>query len=103
MSVATNFDSIRLFLILVVAAVLVVPALAEEPDALAGGGERHLNGHGFLPSTYVAAPFVSTEFYSHTGAAVAFDIESVFRDLDGNALFDLKGVFCQQRRDRFKL
>ena len=91
MSNATNFVSFRLFLILVAAAVLAVPALAEEGDAMASGGERHLNGHGFLPSTYVATPFVSTEFYSHTGVAMGFDVESVFRDLDGNALFDLKG------------
>lgn len=66
-------------------------AIAKEGDPMAEGKERHLNGHGFLPSIYVTDPFVSSIFQNHTGAGVAMDLQTTFKDLEGNELFVLEG------------
>jgi hypothetical protein len=66
-------------------------AAAKEGDPLAEGTERHLNGHGFLPSVYVNDPFVSSTFSNYTGGGMAMDLTTSFRDLDGNELFKLQG------------
>jgi hypothetical protein len=75
------------FLLLVSA----LPAAAKEGDPMAEGRERHLNGHGFLPSIYVDDPFVSSNFQNHTGGGMAMDLTTTFRDLDGNELYKLNG------------
>lgn len=75
------------FLILVTA----LPALAKEGDPLAEGRERHLNGHGFMPSIYVADPFVSSSFQNHTGGGMAMNLKTIFKDLEGNELFEITG------------
>lgn len=66
-------------------------AMAKEGDPMAEGVERHLNGHGFLPSVYVQDPFVSSAFQNHTGAGMAMNLKTPFRDLDGNELYVLEG------------
>ena len=71
--------------------VMALPAAAKEDDPMAEGRERHLNGHGFLPSIYVDDPFVSSVFQNHTGGGMAMDLTTTFKDLDGNKLFDLQG------------
>ncbi len=78
---------VAVFLLLVMA----LPAAAKEGDPMAEGRERHLNGHGFLPSIYVGDPFVSSYFNNHTGGGMAMDLKTTFKDLDGNKLFDLSG------------
>ncbi len=78
---------VAVFLLLVMA----LPAAAKEGDPMAEGKERHLNGHGFLPSIYVGDPFVSSYFNNHTGGGMAMDLKTTFKDLDGNKLFDLSG------------
>ena len=64
---------------------------AAENDPLAEGGERHLNGHGFMPSIYVNDPFVSTQFQNHTGGGMASEKSATFYDADGNELFTFEG------------
>jgi len=78
---------------LLVCLLLALPysAFAREGDPMAGGEERYLNGHGFLPSSYVGDPFVSTAFQNHTGGGVAKDFNTSFTDQDGNVLFSLTG------------
>ena len=71
--------------------VTALPAAAKEGDPLAEGRERHLNGHGFLPSHYVDDPFVSSTFQTHVGGGMAVDLKTPFRDLDGNELYVLEG------------
>ena len=68
-----------------------LPALAADHDLLASGRERHLNGHGFLPSIYVQDPFISSSFQNYTGAGMALNLKTPFEDLDGNELFVLSG------------
>jgi len=83
----------RLAVLIVLALVLAAAGVArgDDADPLAGGGERHLNGHGFLPSLFVGDPFVSSTFQNHTGGGVAMDYRTEFKDLDGSTLFTLKG------------
>ena len=66
-------------------------AVAKEGDPMAEGRERHLNGHGFLPSIYVGDPFVSSYFANYTGGGMAMNLETVFRDLDGTELYTFEG------------
>ncbi len=68
-----------------------LPVLAADDDPMAEGRERHLNGHGFLPSRYISDPFVSSAFMNHTGGGMAMDLKTPFRDLDGNVLYVLEG------------
>lgn len=68
-----------------------LPSIAKEGDPMAEGAERHLNGHGFLPSIYVDDPFVSSEFMNHTGGGMAMNLQTTFKDLDGNPLFTVSG------------
>jgi len=82
---------VRLLLAAMAMASTAACALAGGDDPLAGGKERHLGGHGFLPSIYVHDPFVGSCFRNHTGAGTAFDLTTVFRDLQGSPLFILKG------------
>lgn len=79
------------------------------PD-LNQGQARHLNGHGFLPSSYVRSPWVATDFRIFVGGAQAVGLKTPFRDLDGNELFTLEGSlfyvslglgYQQQLGDRF--
>lgn len=84
----------KLIAVLLGASLLVVTpfsANAKEGDPLGGGGERHLNGHGFLPSIYVNDPFVATVFQNHTGGGMASNLTATFLDLDGNELFSVEG------------
>lgn len=78
--------AIVLFGILLVAA----PAIADEED-LGSGAERHLNGHGFLPSQFVGDPFVSSTFQNLTGGGMASNLNTTVLDLAGNELFTLEG------------
>lgn len=80
-------------------------ACAAEDDPLASGKERHLNGHGFLPSVFVDDPFVASTFQNLTGGGIALDLQTTFRDLDGtelgaltgNVLFATLGLGYQQK------
>jgi hypothetical protein len=78
-------------LAIVALGLMAMTAAAAEGDPMAEGGERHLNGHGFMPSIYVDDPFVSTVFQNHTGGGMASDLTGTFRDLDGTELFTVKG------------
>jgi len=71
--------------------VTALSAAAKEGDPMAEGRERHLNGHGFLPSFYVDDPFVSSTFQTHVGAGMAVDLKTPFRDFDGDVLYVLEG------------
>ena len=71
------------------AAALICSATAQ--DDLAGGAERHLGGHGFLPSAYINGPWVGSEFRSATGGGVAVGMETPFYNLEGEELFILEG------------
>lgn len=77
------------FLVVFLLLVSAVSAVAKEGDPMASGQERHLNGHGFLPSVYVSDPFVSTSFQNHTGGGMAMNLTTTFKDLEGNDLFEL--------------
>lgn len=77
--------------VLLILIVIGVPAAAKEGDPMAEGKERHLNGHGFLPSLYVDDPFVSSTFGNFTGAGMASDLTTTFKDLDGDELFSFQG------------
>jgi len=70
---------------------MALPAAAKDGDPMAEGRERHLNGHGFLPSFYVDDPFVSSTFQTHVGAGMAIDLKTPFTDLDGDELYVLEG------------
>ena len=78
---------VAVFLLLVMA----LPAAAKEGDPMAEGKERHLNGHGFLPSIYVDDPFVSSNFTNHTGGGMAMDLKTTLKDLDGDDLYTFEG------------
>ena len=78
-------------IILILLAAMSSTAAAKEGDPMAEGRERHLNGHGFLPSFYVDDPFVSSNFQTHVGAGMAVDLKTPFTDLDGNELYVLEG------------
>lgn len=87
----TRFPAVSLLLAIMITLTAALVATAAEDDPLAEGRERHLNGHGFLPSIYVDDPFVSSNFTNHTGAGMAMDLETTFRDLDGNDLYTFTG------------
>jgi hypothetical protein len=70
---------------------LAANAVAQQGDDLGAGRERHLGGHGFLPSMYVTDPWVGTQFRNATGGGVAVGLEQPYYDLDGNELFTLEG------------
>lgn len=71
--------------------VLAAGAVAAQDDSLAGGKERILGGHGFLPSLYVSEPWVATAFQNFTGGGVAMDLQTPVYGLRGNELFILQG------------
>jgi opacity protein-like surface antigen len=77
--------------ILAIALTLAAGAALAQDEDLGEGRERHLNGHGFLPSLYVGDPFVASTFQNHTGGGVAMDYQTVFNDLEGEPLFTLEG------------
>jgi hypothetical protein len=89
----TRFSETGLLLGIMFVLMVTFPAAAAaaDNDPMAEGGERHLNGHGFLPSIYVDDPFVASNFTNHTGGGMAMDLETGFKDLDGNDLFTLNG------------
>lgn len=87
----TSSRRILFMLIMVLAASMALAATAKEGDPLAEGGERHLNGHGFMPSIYVNDPFVATEFQNHVGGGSASDLTATFVDQNGDELFSLQG------------
>ncbi|MCB1184489.1 hypothetical protein KDM41_13755 [bacterium] len=72
-------------------------AVAAGADARAAGhgldqgAERHLDGHGFLPSFYVNDPWTATTFQSIVGGGVALGLETPFLDPDGEVLYTLEG------------
>ena len=66
-------------------------AAAKEDDPMAEGGERHLNGHGFMPSIYVGDPFVSSVSRTIPGRNGHRTCQTPFLDLEGNELFSLEG------------
>lgn len=76
---------------LLISLAIGLPAVAKEGDPMAEGKERHLNGHGFLPSIYVEDPFVSSNFGNYTGAGMAMDLQTTLKDLEGNDLYTLEG------------
>jgi hypothetical protein len=85
-------------------------ALAADDGPLDRGGERHLGGHGFLPSVYVADPWIATTFQNYTGGGAATGLTTPFVDTDGTTLFVLDGSvfyanlglgFQQQLGERF--
>jgi len=78
-------------IILTVLAAMPIIAAAKDGDPMAEGRERHLNGHGFLPSFYVQDPFVSSTFQTHVGGGMAMDLKTPFNDLQGNELYVLEG------------
>ena len=79
-------------ILLVIMMVLVAAGGAAAGDwPLAQGGERQLNGHGFLPSLYVSEPWVGSMFQNFTGGAVAVGLETPFLDADGTPLYTLEG------------
>lgn len=65
--------------------------LASESPDLSQGAERHLAGHGFLPSQYISDPFVGTYFSNHVGGAQAVNLNTPFYNLDGDLILTLKG------------
>lgn len=77
------------FLVVFLLLISAVSVAAKEGDPMAEGGERHLNGHRFLPSVYVTTPFVSSHFQNHTGGGMAMNLKTTFNDLDGNELYVL--------------
>jgi len=78
---------IAIFLILALS-----PAFAAAADhGLDAGAERHLNGHGFLPSQYLPDPWTATTFQNYTGGGVALGLKTPFYDVDGTPLFTLEG------------
>jgi hypothetical protein len=80
----------RYLFIILMALGLATGATAEE-EGLGQGQERHLGGHGFLPSAYVSEPWVSTSFQNYTGGGAALDLKTPFLDLEGTELFTLEG------------
>ena len=65
--------------------------LAQASEDLNRGQERHIGGHGFLPSRYVLDPFVESMFSNYTGAAVAVDLESQLIDVNGTSVIEGDG------------
>lgn len=68
-------------------ALLAAPALAQQT------GKRlpELGGHNFLISAEVPDPFITTFFRNATGGGIAFDVESVVLDSDGDTLINASG------------
>lgn len=79
----------RRFFLLALCALLVSPASSRAKSG--GGEERHLDGHGFLPSFYVLDPFVDTRFDTTVGAATAVGFSTELFDLDGSPLATVEG------------
>ena len=52
---------------------------------------RTLNGHDFMPSENVEAPFAVTYFGTITGGGMAFDVKTPFIDRDGQQIGTLEG------------
>ncbi len=52
---------------------------------------RVLNGFRFLPSGLIPSPFVTTYLRTATGGGIAFNLESVFVDVNGDPLGTLTG------------
>jgi hypothetical protein len=71
-------------LVLVFLASLVDMATAVEPS-------RVLNGHEFIPSELVPAPFAVSHFATRTGGGFAFNLKTPFVDLEGETTGDLIG------------
>jgi hypothetical protein len=52
---------------------------------------RVLNGHKFMPSRIVQAPFAISHFGTSTGGGLAFDLKTPFVDLSGDTVGTLTG------------
>lgn len=79
--------------LLILAAILISAGMlqAAETVDLSSSDERHIGGHGFMPSRYINDPFIGTYYESFVGGATAPTFERDFRDADGTVLFTLKG------------
>jgi hypothetical protein len=74
---------------LVLAAALVSPGRAQEPDST--NAPRFFGGHLFLPSMLVPDPFISTTFTSSTGFGKAINIKVPIENLQGAQVGELSG------------
>jgi hypothetical protein len=75
------------FLAMAICLTLVAHAaclLAAEPT-------RVLNGHAFMPSEVVRAPFALSYFATKTGGGMAFGLKTPYVDFDGESLGTLEG------------
>jgi hypothetical protein len=66
-------------------------SLALPVSASAQNPGRVLNGFRFLPSTLIPSPFVTTYIRTATGGGLAFDLSSLFIDVNGDTLGTLTG------------
>ncbi len=83
----------QIFLIFVLFAGLIPAghAWSADDDDLSATEERHLGGHGFMPSQYVEDPFIGTHYSSQVGAAKAVSITRDIKDLNGDPLVTIEG------------
>jgi hypothetical protein len=65
--------------------------VAEATCLLAAEPTRVLNGHAFIPSEVVRAPFALSHFSTRTGGGIAFGLKTPFVDVDGSSLGTLEG------------
>ena len=66
-------------------------SLAFPIGASAQNPGRVLNGFRFLPSSLIPAPFVTTYIRTATGGGLAFNLQSLFLDVNGDTLGTLTG------------
>ncbi len=76
--------------VLVLGSLGASPALAQDP-ADQFDNRRFLNGHTFIPSTFVGDPFISSWVRTATGLGFATGLEVPVRDLDGEVVTTLNG------------
>ncbi len=67
---------------------MLVVSASHAPAAEPG---RTLNGHSFMPSEVVEAPFAISHFGTITGGGIAFDVKTPFIDLEGDEVGTLEG------------
>jgi len=65
--------------------------VAEASCLSAAEPTRVLNGHAFMPSEVVRAPFALSHFSTRTGGGIAFGLKTPFIDVDGEDLGTLEG------------
>ena len=86
-----NLKNIISVSLLLVCFLLTGQGWAADDADLSATAERHLGGHGFMPSQYIDDPFIGTFYSSQVGAAKAVSITRDINGLDGEHLVTIEG------------